>query len=194
MNSQQVTLDTFFDYAQVVAPGSRQLATLEPALPTSRVQEAVKESNKNLAPLVSSAALIGAIGGLLKIPLPEIITRAWNEGKLFEKYLDPEQYDPDELISITLKKHEVVSSHRPKIDVIFNGNTIDSIDFQLDVSLILDGIILQIRDGRVCEIKSGRIKGKATMKCENLILFKRETEAMDLPGLWKFPEEHSDRH
>jgi hypothetical protein len=82
-------------------------------------------------------------------------------------------------------------SHQPHLDVILNGEKIDSIDFQLDLTLTLEGVILQIQGGRIQEIQSGTIKGNGTLKCENLILFKRETDTMDLPGTLKFSEQDS---
>ena len=182
MNEIPATLETFFGFKRDAAPGSEELASMEAGLPTARVEEAVKKANENRAVPISSAALIAAIGGILNVPLLDIIVRAWNEGKLFRKYLDPETYDPDEVISIALKEHEVTSSHRPKIDVVLNGQTIDSIDFQLDITLALEGVVLEVQGGAVRKVQTGRVKGKATLKCENLIVFERGTEAMDLPG------------
>jgi len=191
MNDTPATLETFFGFEREPARGGEELASMEAGLPTARVEEAVRKANENRAVPISSAAFIAAIGGILKVPLLDIIVRAWNEGKLFQKYLDPQHYDPEEVISITLRKHEVSSTHKPRIDVVLNGQTIDSIDFDLDITLALDGVILQVQGGAIRQVKTGQIKGKATLKCENLIVFERETEAMDLPGTLNFPREPS---
>jgi hypothetical protein len=188
MNEKPATLETFFGFSRGSARGSEEFAAMEAGLPAARVEEAVKKANDNRAVPISSAAFIAAIGGILNVPLLDIIVRAWNEGKLFRKYLDPETYDPEEVISITLKEHEVTSTHQPKIDVVLNGQTIDSIEFQLDVVLTLEGVILQVQGGNIRKVQSGRVKGKCTIKCENMILFERKTEAMDLPGTVQFPE------
>ena len=188
MNEKPATLETFFGFRRDPARGSGEFAAMEAGLPAARVEEAVKKANDNRAVPISSAAFIAAIGGILNVPLLDIIVRAWNEGKLFQKYLDPQHYDPEEVISITLKQHEVTSTHRPKVEVVLNGQTIDSIEFQLDVALTLEGVILQVQGGNIRKVHSGRVKGKCTIKYENLILFERETEAMDLPGSVQFPE------
>ena len=191
MNDNQATLETFFEFTQTHAPGSKEFERIEADLPTASIKKAIKKSKKNYAVPIATGALLGAIAALLNIPLRDIIERAWNEGGLFKNYLDPEKYDPDESISIVLKNHDVTSSHEPKIDVLLNGDKIDSIDFQLDLTLTIEGVILHIKGGRIREIQAGRIKGSATLKCENLILFTRETETMDLPGTIKFPEQDS---
>jgi hypothetical protein len=187
MSDQPGTIDTFFGFTRDHTPGSKAFEALEPDLPTDRVEEGVRKSVGQRAISISSAALVGAVAALLDLPLMDIIVRAWNEGKLFRKYLDPEHYDPEEVISIKLKKHKVSSTHRPKIDVELNGRTIDTIDFELDIMLALDGIILDVQDGKVRKVRAGRVKGECTIKCENLIVFRRETEAMDLPGVLEFP-------
>ena len=189
MNDNQATLETFFNFTQAVVPGSEEFEKLEADQLTARIEDAIKNSKKNFSVPIVAGALIVPIAALLNIPLQDIIVRAWNEGGLFEKYLDPEKYDPDESISIVLKNHEVTSSHAPAIDVELNEKKIGSIDFQLDLTLTFEGVILHIRGGRILEIQAGRIKGEGTLKCENFILVKRETETMDLPGTIKFSED-----
>jgi len=194
MNDKPATLESFFEFTQAHAPGSEEIERLEAGLPTAHIEKEMKKSKKNYSVPIATGALLGAIAALLDIPLQDVIVRAWNEGKLFEKYLDPEKYDPDEIISIVLKDHDVTSSHAPNIDVLFNGDKIYSIDFQLELTLTLEGVILQIQGGRIREIQAGRIKGEGTLKCENLILFTRETETMDLPGTIKFSQQDSAEH
>jgi hypothetical protein len=191
MNDNQATLETFFKFTQAAVPGSEEFEKLEADQLTARIEDAIKNSKKNFSVPIVAGALLGPIAALLNIPLQDIIVRAWNEGGLFEKYLDPEKYDPDESISIVLKNHEVTSSHAPAIDVELNEKKIGSIDFQLDLTLTFEGAILQIRGGRIIEIQAGRIKGAGTLMCESFILVKRETETMDLPGTIKFSEQDS---
>lgn len=187
MSEPTATVDRFFGFTRDHAPGREGRAAAKAELPTARVEEAARKASGNRALAVSSAALIGAIGALLDIPLRDVIVRAWNEGKLFQKYLDPEHYDPEEVITITLKKHEVTSKHRPKIDVELNGRTIDSLHFELDIALTLEGIMLDIQGGNIRKIRAGRVKGRCVVTCEDLIVFKRTTEAVDLPVTLEFP-------
>ena len=187
MSDKPATLGNLLGFEQGGEPAADEVAELEPGLPVGRVEEAVRKANAGRPLPISSTALVGAVGGLLNVPLLDIFVRAWNEGKLFEKYLDPDRYDPDEVITITLKRHEISSTHRPKIDIVLNGKTIDSLDFELDVTLTLDGVMLQVQGGNIREVRSGRVKGKGTLKCEDLIVFRRETEAMELPGKLKLP-------
>ena len=188
MNDTQLTLDSFFQFRQASAFNSADLEALESTMPVVRVKEAIQEADKNNSLLVKTSALLDPIGELLDVSLGDIIVRAWTENKLFEKFLDPEKYNPQESILISLKKHKVSSSHKPYIDVSLNGKKIDTIDFQIDLTLTLEGVVLKIRDGRVCEIQSGTMKGSGTVKCEGLVLLKRDTGSINLPGAIKFSE------
>jgi len=187
MSDRSYTLETFLGFERDRAADPETLAELEPGLPVARVEKAVEKAGTPLAGAIPKAALAAAIGGLLNVPLMDIVARAWNEGRLFEKYLDPERYDPDEVIAVSLRQHEITSTHQPKIDIVLNGETLDSIDFELEVKLTLDGVILQVQGGHIRAVRSGSIKGEGTLKCENLIVFHRETETMDLPGSVKLP-------
>lgn len=190
MSDRPITLRTFLGFAPDRTADAGTVAELGPGLPVARVEQAVRGASTPYTAAIPKAALAGAIGGLLNVPLLDVIVRAWNEGRLFEKYLDPDRYDPDEVIAVSLKQHEITSTHRPKIDIVLNGETLDSIDFELELKLTLDGVILQVQGGDVRAVQSGRIKGEGTLKCENLIVFHRETEAMDLPGSFTLPPRH----
>lgn len=191
MSDRSFTLETFLGFERDRAADAETLAELEPGLPVARVERAVRQASTPYSAAIPKAALAAAIGGLLNVPLMDVVARAWNEGRLFEKYLDPERYDPDEVISVSLRQHEITSTHQPKIDVVLNGETLDSIDFELEIKLTLDGVILQVQGGTIRAVQSGSIKGEGTLKCENLIVFHRETETMNLPGAVKFPPRDS---
>ena len=188
MSDRPITLQTFLGFEPGRATDAGTVAELEPGLPVARVEQAVRKASTPYTAAIPKAALAGAIAGLLDVPLLDVVVRAWNEGRLFEKYLDPDRYDPDEVIAISLRQHEITSTHRPKIDIVLNGETLDSIDFELELKLTLDGVILQVQGGTIRAVQSGSVRGEGTLKCENLIVFHRETEPMDLPGSFTLPQ------
>lgn len=192
MNDKQATVDTFFGFSEALESDSKTSATLKAGLPVTQVKEAVKQSGKKRFVPIAASALMAAIAGLLNISLWEIIERAWNEGVLLKKYRDPEKYDPDESITLVLKKHNVKSQHSPKIDVVLNGEEITKIDFDLSLSLNLKGVILNIQGGHIRSIEAGTIKGSAKLKCENMLLFSRDTKTIDLPGVLNLPKRDAD--
>jgi hypothetical protein len=181
MNDRQDTVDTFFEFTRLRKLGSEDYEKVLEELPMDRIIETLHESKPGLAMFITAEALVDALASFLDIPLWGLIKQAWTEGKLFEKYCDPENYDENELIMITLKDHEISSEHKPTIDVLLDGKTIGSIEFQLDLTLTLSGAGLQVRGGDIEEIRTGQIQGTANLACEGVPLFPPlQTEKMDL--------------
>ena len=127
MNDNQATVDTFFGFSRLTELGSEDYEKILEEMPIDRIREAVKNSHSGLTEFISAVELIRSLASLLDIPLWDVIDKIWTESKLFDKYCDPENYDPNELITIGLKDHEISSEHKPSIDVLINGKKINSI-------------------------------------------------------------------
>jgi len=194
MNDAAPTLDNFFQYRQTCVDGSKELKALDSSDSLNRVREKAGNAVKKNPLPVTADQLRDPIGGLLDISLLDIIVRAWNEHSLFEKYLDPEKYDPKESVLISLKRHSISSSHSPHIDVSLNGQKLGQIDFQIDLALTIEGIILELRGGELREIRFGNMKGRGTLKCEDLVLLKRDTGTIEFPGKVRFSGSDLARH
>ena len=187
MNASALTLDTFFQFSDLHQPGGGKLKKLESARPMKRAQRQLrKTAGRHTAPLTAND-LITPMSELLDVSLMDIIVRAWNSNNLFEKYLDPEKYDPSKPVLISLKKHSITSTHAPRIDINMNGSRLGQIDFEIDLTLTLEGVILELRGGELREIRTGQLVGSGTLKCEKLVLLKRSTGAIDVPGKITFP-------
>lgn len=81
-----------------------------------------------------------------------------------------------------MAEHTIKSEHKPYIEILINDKSVGKIDFNINISLTLKGIILKIRDGKIQEIQTGSCKGKGTIKCENFVILEKETESISLPG------------
>jgi hypothetical protein len=185
MNEERATLATFFGITPADAETS---GTSEGPGEAAPIEESFEKSLGDKLALVSTGAMLTAISVLMDIPLRDILVKAWNEGELFKKYTDPKNFDPDKEVRVVLKTHEVKSTHAPRIDVELNDRIIYSFDFELKVTLSLEGVVLNLRGGRVVDVGSGAIKGNASMTCQGLTLFDLETELMELPGKLSFAE------
>jgi hypothetical protein len=193
MNDNQATVDSFFGFSRLTELGSEDYEKILEEMPIDRIKEAIEDSNPSLAKFITAEALIRSLASLLDIPLWDVIDKVWTEGKLFDKYCDPENYDRNELITIGLKDHEISSEHKPSIEVLLNGKKIGSIEFQLDVTLTLTGAVLHVRGGDIEELQAGQIQGSATLAYEEVELLIRKTEKMDLPGKIKFSKPAKSR-
>jgi len=191
MTEVKTTVDSFFGFSSLAKPGSEVYEEIVENLPLEKIREALRESKPSLAVLITAESILDSLASLLNIPLWDVLKQAWTEGKLFERYWDPQKYDPKALIEIVLNDHEISSSYEPCIDVVLNDNRIGAIDFQLTLVLALSKVTLKVRNGLVEEVHAGEIKGLASLACEGFPLFEKEAEKLDLSRLIRYSAQAS---
>jgi hypothetical protein len=121
-------------------------------------------------------------GDLLSISIPDILIRAWNKAGILNKYINKEKYDPEEVFLIELKEHTISSKHKPYLDLEVNNKSIGRINFEIDLSITVQGAILKIQDAKIKEISTGSIRISGGIHCEGLEITKKESKEIKLPG------------
>ena len=77
-------------------------------------------------------------------------------------------------------EHEIVSEHHPALEINLAGVRVQRIDFDLDVSLKLEGFVLTIQGGKIKGVRLGTYQGEASLAWEGIVLLKAESEAMPI--------------
>lgn len=130
--------------------------------------------------------IAGRIPDLLRVDLGAILVGGWKKAKELERYADPAKYPPDETVFVKLGHHTVTSSHKPSLDIAVDGVKVDTVPFELKLTLALDTATLTIRGGEVLAVAPGACKAAGELKCEGYSIVKRESRAVRLPGRWTF--------
>jgi len=104
----------------------------------------------------------------------------------FQRYADRSQYPPDETIFVKLGQHTVTSSHRPHLDIVVDGVKVDTIPFEVKLTVGLDTALVTIRAGEVLAVAPGACRAAGEFKCEGYSIVKRESRPIELPGTWTF--------
>jgi hypothetical protein len=123
------------------------------------------------------------VGHMLDIPLRDILIRAWNDNRMFDRYLNPQKYRADDTIVLTLADHTLTSEHRPRIEITLDGREVGHVQFQIRLTLTLKGVILKIRGGHIQEFSAGTAKGHLTVSCEGLKLYEADTATFEFPNV-----------
>lgn len=123
--------------------------------------------------------VMGTSSKLLNINLKEILESAWGKYNEVEQYLDEGKYDTDETFLIPLVEHTIVSEHYPKIEIRIGETYIGKIDFELQLRLILKGIILKICKGEIQGVKAGKCSSQGSFSCEGIMLFEDESSEFE---------------
>jgi hypothetical protein len=126
--------------------------------------------------------IIEKIADILDIGILDIMVMTWKKYGILLKYADSEKCPPGETFLVPLVDHTIKSEHCPSIEILINGKPVGKINFHITISLIIEGIILKIQDGKIKEITTGACKGKGCVMCENIVILEKKTLPICLPG------------
>ena len=120
---------------------------------------------------------------LLDTPLTPIFKRVYLQTNILHRYLDRDNYDPEEIVLAELANHEVKSTYSPKLDIVINEQPVGSLTFDIELALVLKGLVLKIQDAKIIGIIPGSCHGRGTISFYGHALVQKESESVDLPAL-----------
>lgn len=176
MNSSEITLHQLFPLKEKI------LSLMESSKGVVALKEKIAKEVTSIKWPVTFDEIKNKIKDLLDISIPDIMVSAWNKYGILLNYTDKKKYSSNETFLVPLAEHTIKSEHKPYIEILINDKSVGKIDFNINISLTLKGIILKIRDGKIQEIQTGSCKGKGTIKCEDFVILEKETESFPLPG------------
>ncbi len=118
----------------------------------------------------------------LDLDLIDILIGGWKKYSQLQQFRDRVKYPPDESFFLSLTEHAITSSHRITVEILAGEVTMFALPLDAIAVLTIEGITLKVRDARICEISSGRCRGKGTLKLREMILVEKETPYLELPG------------
>jgi hypothetical protein len=181
MNDSQITLKQFFSL-NAEKLSEKELSIVGSEGQTSSLQEMVLKEAKNIKWPGVFSAIVEKIEELLDIGIPDIMVKAWAKYKTLFKYTDREKYPPDQTVLVPLVEHKIESEHHPHIDIMIDDKPIAKLEFQIDIELMLKGMVLKIRDGKIKDVKMGSCEGKGSIKCGESVILEKEMEPFSLPS------------
>ena len=127
------------------------------------------------------------IPDLLRLDLGVIIVGGWKKMAELRRYTDRAKYPPDEGVLVEVTQHTVTSTHKPSLDIVVNDQKVDTVAFELKLTITIDGAVLTIRDGKILAMSPRRARLGGELKCEGYTIFKRDS-APRVPRTWTFKE------
>ena len=180
MNAQSASLVQFFDFenAGIRKDGLTALGGTGAMRGVQALLSAAPLLLQNHAMQSATEALQTA----LDVSIVDILAAAWNTRRELRQYLDRAKFPSGQIVDHTIAKHEVKSSHRPRLQIMLDQSPVGpEIEFEVIVGLTLEAAVLRIQDGRIMGARLGKVFGTGTIKCEGATLFSRPTKAVNLP-------------
>ncbi len=176
MDSLDITLNQFFPLKEDV------FSTIDSSKGITSLKEKIQKESTEINWTIALNEITEKVKDLLNINVVDIMVKAWNKYGELLKYTDKEKYPPDVSVLVPLVEHKIKSEHKPYLEILINDKSIGKINFNINISLTLKGIILKIQDGKIKEIKTGSCKGKGILKLEDFVIMEKESESISLPG------------
>jgi len=181
MNNLPITLNQIFVFKEnELSPD--KISEIESSNKMLSLKEKISKEIPGIKWNVTLNEVVKKIGDLLNISLADIMVGAWNKYRTLQKYLDQKKYSPEEIIMIPLAEHKIKSVHRPYIEILINDQVVGKIEFSINITLTLEGIILKVQNAKIKEILTGTCKAKGTIKCENFVILEKDLSSISLPG------------
>ncbi len=107
----------------------------------------------------------------------------WSKYRELRQHADRSKHSADEVALVPMVRHKVKSSQQAKIEVFAGAAALGHLDFQFDLSLELEGVILKVQDGRIRSVTTGRCQGRAALACAGNVLVEKKTQYLELSGV-----------
>jgi hypothetical protein len=148
----------------------------------SALQDSLRRESDKISFRAAMEEVIQGAQSLMNIKIEDVLLPAWKKYLSLRKYLDKDKYPPETTSMVPVAEHTVKSEHHPFLELLLNDTPVGRIDFTIAVTLVVKGMILVIRDGKIRGIKTGECRAKGTVSCENIVIVEKISEIVVLPG------------
>jgi hypothetical protein len=120
---------------------------------------------------------------MLDTSLASAVAGAWNTSRELMRYADPREYPPEQAVTCTLSKHTIDVTHQPCVELLYDGQKVGSLLFDLKLELEVGSAVLSIRNGRIYEavLASCTVSGELSYRTATLI--KKTSETFEPPPI-----------
>jgi hypothetical protein len=183
--NNSLTLNQFFSPEKIISP--KGMSVLESGADMLSLKERLARESRIKWP-VALDTIAGKIRDILNLDILNIMVAAWKKQEKIRQFGDKEKYPADETFLVPLAEHTISSEHHPYIEVKVNNVPLARIEFRIDISLKLEGLVLNIQDGKLKKLFTGNCEGKGTVKYREQVILERTTGAIPFPGAIDFGE------
>jgi len=172
---------------QLFAVSGKELATAAPVgFRLDADATVMKEELSKLAKGIPWSAVKETIGEkvaeLLDVSLLDVISSGWKKLAEVMEYADTAKYPPRETSLVPLVEHKVKSEHHPYIEVLVKGSPVGKVQFDIQLTLTIEGLVLRIENAMIKSIQAGTLKGKGSIALGGSTLAEKSFPPCSLPG------------
>jgi hypothetical protein len=179
MHNAQPTLAELFHLRpdQVVDKRS----TKDQSLHAELVDIATKASGF-VAPPTAGTRIFEHLESVLTPAVGTVLANVWNKRAEIRKYADKSKYPRGKPNYVPLATHDVKWEVTPTVRLIVNGAIEHTVKFTLAAKFHIDGVLLEIENGRIMTISTGKSRFEGKLTYGKLDLINRKSDEYVFPG------------
>jgi hypothetical protein len=118
--------------------------------------------------------LAGALGGLLSLDLGPVLVGGWRRHRALVAAAHATRDHPAATEVVQLAPHQITTAHHPSVDLVVNGMKLATVEFDLGLTLDLDGLNATVRRATLVSVQGGRCTVTASLACAGAVLASRQ--------------------
>jgi hypothetical protein len=119
---------------------------------------------------------------MFDIRLTDILAAAWKDYQALLDCADPSKHTAEETISLPVVDHRIETTLKPCLEIVVGERQPIRLTFEIACELELKGLVAKVQDASIRALRLASCRAKGSVKCEGVLLIKRETRELDLPG------------
>lgn len=170
MSEGPLTLKHFFSDGETLAVKGEKIV--------EHLGERVNEAGASLA----AAALDNALAGAFDVSLGDLLHRSWGQLREFREAVEEGRRNKDHVAVIPLLEHAIVTTHTPSLELLFGRKRLARVPLQIELNLLLNGVALELKGGRLSGVRSGHCSGQGGVTLAGVPIVEQDTPGIHLPG------------
>lgn len=155
------------------------VARLVDAIAAGPVLDSLRGSLGSLSAAARTAVgtRVGEIAtGLAALDLADVLAAGWRKHTALREAARRTLADPGSIELVDLATHRIRSAHQPTVDVLVDERKVATVEFSLELSFLLQGLVAGVRDGRLMALHSGDCEAVGVLSVEGIELARRQRE------------------
>ena len=133
-----------------------------------------------------ASAIKPALDVILEVGLGDVLQVSWRKLSALKNAIETTLKEQGRVELVPLLDHKITSVHQPHIDLNYGQQSLGQIKFDITLSLLLKGVLLEIREGRIDGLKAGICGGDGILAFAGKPLLRHTTAELALPGKLSF--------
>ena len=139
-------------------------------------------SGGSVMPGPAGEAIAAALQSAFSIDLGRVLVEGWTKTEAVKRALEATKKDAAAEALVPLATHRMSTRQAPSVDLMPEGLPTINLPFELELAMILSGIELTIKGGKVVNIASGTLTGEAIIRFKLVEILKKTLKPFNLVG------------